>query len=114
MGILEKISQNSRTELIRNLKFLHKILEETREGLKEELSDKKLQAILLETLIKIIESHNYMYSVLDAPSIPDAEYDKLFLELQKLELRCPDLVTAHSPTQRVGATSLVKFPQITH
>ncbi len=114
MGILEKISQNSRTELIRSLKFFHKILEETREGLKEDPLDKKLQVILLETLIKIIESHNYMYSVLNAPSIPDAEYDKFFLELQKLELCCPDLVTAHSPTQRVGATSLVKFPQITH
>ena len=53
MGILEKISQNSRTELIRSLKFFHKILEETREGLKEDPSDKKLQVILLETLIKL-------------------------------------------------------------
>ena len=114
MGILEKISQNSRTELIRNLKFFQKILEETRAGLREDPSNNKLQVILSETLRKIIEAHNYMYSVLDAPSIPDSEYDKLFLELQKLELCCPDLVTAHSPTQRVGATSLVKFPQITH
>ncbi len=114
MGILEKISQNSRTELIGDLKFLQKTLEKAREGLRGDPSNNQLQVILSETLRKIIEAHNYMYSVLDAPSIPDPEYDKLFLELQKLELRFPNLVTAHSPTQRVGATSLVKFPQITH
>lgn len=114
MGILEKISKNSRTELIEKLKSFQKSLEEARKGLRGDPSNNQLQAILSETLEKIIEAHNHMYSVLDAPSIPDSEYDKLFLELQKLELRYPNLVTAHSPTQRVGATSLLKFPQITH
>ena len=56
MGILEKISQNSRTELIRNLKFFQKILEETRAELREDPSNNKLQVILSETLREIIES----------------------------------------------------------
>ena len=114
MGILENISQNTRTELIRKLKSFQNSLEEVREDVRSDPSNKQLQASLSETLRKIIEVHNYMYSVLDAPSIPDSEYDKLFLELQKLEQRYPDLVTAYSPTQRVGATPLVKFSQVTH
>jgi len=50
-----------------------------------------------------IERHNQAYYVLDNPSIPDAEYDKLFRELQGLEQQYPELLTADSPTQRVGA-----------
>jgi DNA ligase (NAD+) len=65
-------------------------------------------------LREAIEQHNYRYSVLDAPSIPDSEYDKLFLELQKLEQCYPQLVTLDSPTQRVGAAPLKEFSQITH
>jgi DNA ligase (NAD+) len=114
MGILENISQNTRTELIRKLKSFQESLEEAREDLRRDPSNNQLQASLSETLRKIIEAHNYMYSVLDAPSIPDSEYDKFFLELQKLEWRYPNLVTSHSPTQRVGATPLIKFSQVTH
>ena len=65
-------------------------------------------------LREAIERHNYNYSALDEPSIPDSEYDKLFLELQKLEQCYPQLITPDSPTQRVGATPLEKFSQITH
>lgn len=65
-------------------------------------------------LREAIDRHNYNYSVLDEPSIPDSEYDKLFLELQKLEQSYPQLITSDSPTQRVGATPLEKFSQITH
>jgi len=65
-------------------------------------------------LREAIERHNYRYSVLDAPSIPDSEYDKLFLELQQLEQCYPQLVTLDSPTQRVGAAPLKEFSQITH
>ncbi|TFH12519.1 MAG: NAD-dependent DNA ligase LigA [Nitrosomonadales bacterium] len=65
-------------------------------------------------LREAIERHNYRYSVLDAPSIPDSEYDKLFLELQQLEQGYPQLVTPDSPTQRVGASPLKEFSQITH
>lgn len=61
-----------------------------------------------------LNRHNYAYYVLDSPTVPDAEYDKLFCELQALEQSHPDLVTADSPTQRVGATPLPQFAQVMH
>lgn len=61
-----------------------------------------------------IERHNHAYYVLDEPSIPDAEYDRLFCELQGLEETHPQLLSADSPTQRVGAPPLKSFPQYTH
>ena len=61
-----------------------------------------------------IELHNYNYYALDTPTIPDAEYDKLFRELQELEQRYPQLITPDSPTQRIGAAALNEFPQIVH
>ena len=61
-----------------------------------------------------IEGHNYRYHVLDEPSIPDAEYDRLMRELQKLESEHPQLVTPDSPTQRVGAEPLAAFETVRH
>ncbi|WP_265942311.1 NAD-dependent DNA ligase LigA [Dechloromonas sp. A34] len=61
-----------------------------------------------------IERHNKAYYVLDAPSIPDAEYDKLFRELQGLEQQFPELLTADSPTQRVGGQPLAQFAPVRH
>lgn len=61
-----------------------------------------------------IETHNYRYYVLDAPTIPDAAFDKLFRELQQLEAEHPQLATPDSPTQRVGARPLSAFSQVTH
>ncbi|MFK3906461.1 NAD-dependent DNA ligase LigA [Pseudomonas monteilii] len=61
-----------------------------------------------------IAQHNYRYYVLDEPSVPDAEYDRLFNELKALEAEHPDLVTADSPTQRVGGQALAAFSQIRH
>jgi len=61
-----------------------------------------------------LERHNHAYYVLDAPTIPDAEYDKLFRELQGLEAEYPELLTADSPTQRVGAAPLKEFPPRQH
>jgi DNA ligase (NAD+) len=61
-----------------------------------------------------LERHNHAYYVLDAPSIPDAEYDKLFRELQGLEADYPELLTADSPTQRVGGAPLKEFPPRQH
>ncbi|WP_288742285.1 NAD-dependent DNA ligase LigA [uncultured Rheinheimera sp.] len=58
--------------------------------------------------------HNHQYYVLDNPSIPDADYDQLFLELKQIEQQHPELVTPDSPTQRVGAAPLSKFGQISH
>jgi DNA ligase (NAD+) len=61
-----------------------------------------------------LERHNHAYYVLDAPSIPDAEYDKLFQELQALEQQYPELASADSPTQRVGGAPLPQFEQVRH
>ncbi len=61
-----------------------------------------------------IETHNYRYYVLDAPTIPDAQYDALFKELQALEATHPELATADSPTQRVGAAPLAEFAEVQH
>jgi DNA ligase (NAD+) len=61
-----------------------------------------------------IERHNHAYYVLDAPTIPDAEYDMLFRELQGLEQQYPELLTADTPTLRVGAAPLKEFPPRVH
>jgi DNA ligase (NAD+) len=61
-----------------------------------------------------IERHNHAYYVLDQPSIPDAEYDRLFRELQGLEADYPELLTADSPTQRVGGKPLPAFSPVRH
>ena len=61
-----------------------------------------------------LDQHNYRYHVLDEPSIPDAEYDLLFRELKELEAANPELVTADSPTQRVGNVALGAFSQVRH
>ncbi|WP_454255342.1 NAD-dependent DNA ligase LigA [Pseudomonas sp. Marseille-Q8238] len=61
-----------------------------------------------------LDQHNYRYYVLDEPSIPDAEYDRLFRELQSLEAAHPELVTADSPTQRVGGAALSAFGEVRH
>lgn len=61
-----------------------------------------------------IELHNYSYYALDTPTIPDAEYDKLFRELQQLEQRYPQLITPDTPTRRIGAAPLKEFPKIVH
>jgi DNA ligase (NAD+) len=61
-----------------------------------------------------LERHSYNYYVLDAPSIPDAEYDKLFRELQSLEAQHPELLTPDSPTQRVGGKVLDGFTPVKH
>jgi len=61
-----------------------------------------------------IERHNHLYYVLDEPSIPDAEYDKLFRELQTLEAQHPELLTLDSPTQRVGGNVLDGLKPVRH
>jgi DNA ligase (NAD+) len=61
-----------------------------------------------------IARHDYAYYVLDAPTIPDAEYDRLFRELQELEARHPELRSADSPTQRVGGARRADLPAVRH
>ena len=62
----------------------------------------------------LIDEANYRYYVLDAPTLPDAEYDRLLRALQELEAAHPDLATPDSPTQRVGAAPLKAFAQVAH
>ncbi|MGP1675821.1 MAG: NAD-dependent DNA ligase LigA [Burkholderiales bacterium] len=61
-----------------------------------------------------LERHNYQYYVLDQPLVSDAEYDRMFRELQQLESEYPELIDPESPTQRVGASPLPAFGQVTH
>jgi len=61
-----------------------------------------------------IEQHNRRYYVEDAPTISDAEYDALFRELEALEREYPSLVSADSPTQRVGGAPVAAFEAVTH
>ncbi|MBI3094770.1 MAG: NAD-dependent DNA ligase LigA [Rhodocyclales bacterium] len=61
-----------------------------------------------------IEQHNHAYYVLDAPTIPDAEYDRLFRELQDIEAAHPQLLSMDSPTQRVGGKPLPEFAPVRH
>ena len=68
----------------------------------------------VQALRAAIEEHNHRYHVLDAPLISDAEFDRLFRELQSLEAEHPELVTSDSPTQRVGAAPLPEFAAVVH
>src|SRR3546814_3979387 len=68
----------------------------------------------IEALREEIRRHDYLYYVMDAPSIPDSEYDKLFRQLQALEQDNPDLITSDSPTQWVGGKPLKAFNSVTH
>ena len=61
-----------------------------------------------------IDRHNYNYYVADAPTIPDAEYDRLFRALQALEAAHPEFDAADSPTRRVGGAPLPEFEQVVH
>ena len=61
-----------------------------------------------------IERANHHYYVLDDPDLPDNEYDRLFCKLQAIEAQYPQLITPHSPTQRVGGTPLKAFLSVKH
>lgn len=70
--------------------------------------------VRVEQLRTEIEQHNYRYYVLDEPSVPDAEYDRLFSELQQLETDYPELVSDDSPTRRVGSKPDSGFAEVRH
>src|SRR5690348_11282842 len=61
-----------------------------------------------------IARNDYRYYVLDDPELPDAEYDKLMVELRALEAQYPDLITPDSPTQRVSGQPVTTFGVVTH
>jgi DNA ligase (NAD+) len=68
----------------------------------------------IQQLRKELDQHNYRYYVLDEPSVPDAEYDRLMRELQDLEEQHPEFRTPDSPTQRVGGEPLEGFEEVRH
>ncbi|WP_462383978.1 NAD-dependent DNA ligase LigA [Pseudomonas sp. Marseille-QA0892] len=78
------------------------------------MTDAQTAAERIAALRTEIEQHNYRYYVLDEPSVPDAEYDRLFKELRALEAEHPQLVTPESPTQRVGGEALTVFGTVKH
>jgi DNA ligase (NAD+) len=61
-----------------------------------------------------LNQHNHAYYVLDDPSVPDSEYDRLMRELQTIEQDFPSLLTSDSPSQRVGGVALDSFSQVVH
>ena len=68
----------------------------------------------LRDLRKQIEHHNYRYYVLDDPEVSDSEFDRLMLELKRLETEHPELVTPDSPSQRVGGAPAAGFGEVRH
>ena len=68
----------------------------------------------INNLRKTLRQYEYEYHVLDNPTVPDSEYDRLFHQLKALELEHPEYLTSDSPTQRVGAKPLSGFSQIRH
>lgn len=67
-----------------------------------------------EEITRLLEQYNYEYYVLDNPSVPDSEYDRLINELIAIEKEHPELITPFSPTQRVGGKVLDEFKKIKH
>ena len=78
------------------------------------MNSKQTLSIRIEQLRQAIEAHDYSYYALDAPTVPDSEYDRLFSELCELEQQHPELITADSPTQRVSGQPLDTFTQVQH
>lgn len=77
-------------------------------------SEEERLAARVEALRHQIEEANYRYHTLDNPTLSDAEYDQLMIELQRIEREHPELVTPESPTQRVGAAPMQEVPQRRH
>lgn len=78
------------------------------------MSSSRTASARIDALRELINRYNHAYYVLDEPLVPDSEYDRLLRELQALETAHPDLLSADSPTQRVGAAPLSRFSQVEH
>lgn len=68
----------------------------------------------IQQLRKQLNTYSHQYYVLDEPSVPDVEYDRLYRELEAIEGEYPESISADSPTQKVGAPPLASFSQVTH
>lgn len=76
--------------------------------------DKREAEQRIQELRDLLNEYNYQYYVLDSPTVPDSEYDRLMQELMKLEEQFPELITPNSPTQRVGGEPLDAFEKVEH
>jgi DNA ligase (NAD+) len=76
--------------------------------------DKQSAIKRVQELHELLNTYNYEYNVLDKPSVPDSEYDRLMQELLKLENEFPEMKSSDSPTQRVGGTVLEAFQKVVH
>ncbi len=76
--------------------------------------ESKKAAARAAALRELLHRYNYRYHALDDPEVPDAEYDRLMLELRALETQYPQLLTGDSPTQRVGAAPVAAFGAVKH
>ena len=79
----------------------------------EEVSQADVQ-LEVEELHRLLHKYNHEYYVLDNPTVPDSEYDRLFQQLKTIETEHPELVTPDSPTQRVGDKPLSQFSSVVH
>ena len=80
----------------------------------ESQDDLEKIASRMRSLEKDLERWNYEYYVLDAPSVPDSEYDKAFRELSELEKEHPELKSEASPTERVGGAARSDLAKVRH
>ncbi len=78
------------------------------------MADSEKIRVQMEELRSLIRRHDYLYYVLDRPEISDAEYDKLYRRLKRLEEQHPDLITPDSPTQRVAGQPVEGFAPVQH
>ena len=78
------------------------------------MTSKAIVSTRIAELREEIEQHDHSYYALDAPTVPDSEYDRLFAELRELEQEHPELITPDSPTQRVSGQPLAAFTQVQH
>ncbi len=81
---------------------------------KKAVSSAKKAASRAAELRELLDRYNYRYHALDDPEVPDAEYDRLMVELRAIETEYPQLLTQDSPTQRVGAAPVAAFGAIRH
>ncbi len=79
------------------------------------MTNPSIQAMEKATILRSqLNEYNYQYYVLDAPTVPDAEYDRLMQALKALEVEYPDCIIAESPSQKVGGVASEKFQSVSH
>src|ERR1700704_774268 len=84
-----------------------------KDRVKDRVKDRAVER-QIDELRETIRHHEHLYYVLDAPELPDAEFDRLMQELKRLEAAHPELITTDSPTQRVGGKPQEGFPKVQH